>query len=416
MIRILDICDDVLFHVISFLTPLDFLLLSQTCSHFHTFVDATKHSPMNKFWKQRCEQCWKLIKENNYKSKDNKYTYDILFKSMIEFMLDVLKLSAAKPLSNNDLLQKNLRMQKQFGYNMQLTVDKVISMSSVKNTTILSMIMKQDKLDMFKIYTYNMSDKDINKRYPDFPVYESTYNGTLLYNNSLLFAAMEFRANKIAKFLLKFPNIDIHATDSPIHRNATHGVGDTPLLYASFYNQVEIVSLLINHPSMTKELMNQAGQFGAPLHCAAETDDDLTATTNIVDYIAARQDAAKIAQMLINDERTNINARDPFANASALMNAIIDEPYVAHILVDDDRFDVNVQCDMGQTALHYAAQMSQYDAFLKKEAVAVVKKILQRKDFNSINVKDEDGKTALDVAKDWDFKEMIDLLTSSQQN
>ena len=142
MIRILDICDDVLFHVISFLTPLDFLLLSQTCSHFHSFVDATKRSPMNKFWKQRCEQCWKLIKENNYKSRDNKYTYDILFQSMIEFIIEVLKLSAAKPLSNNDLLQKNLRMQKQFGYNMQLTVEKVISMSSVKNTTILSMIMK----------------------------------------------------------------------------------------------------------------------------------------------------------------------------------------------------------------------------------------------------------------------------------
>ena len=184
------------------------------------------------------------------------------------------------------------------------------------------------------------------------------------------------------------------------------GIRNTPLTHAAYCKQVEIVSLLINHPNMTEKLMNKGDKFGLkPLHCASMTKYDS------IDDIELQDNALKIAQMLINDTRTKINAVNK-EGETALMYAIESCPKIAMILIENQQCNINIQRYDGDTAFHIlifqtAERLDTTNIDIYKE---LCRKILQRKDLD-YNITNRNGETALDVAKNEKLHEIVQLIT-----
>ena len=409
--------DDTLFHVLNFLTPFDFFSFCQTCLRFHHLNDYVKYSQTDKYWHKQCETLWTLMKKNDYKHLN----YNRLFESIIDFIVGVSTKTIKNPDQN---VTRNLRKQ---GYNLKITVDTIFSNNMVfdeLDINMLVIIIEHDNLEMFKIYTCKMSDQDMNKCYKGWPTRYVSLKG---YPLSILMVVIKCGALEIAKYLLSgkadsdninikiannsvkkknnhnnynfnfnFPNIDIDTREESMFE-------DTPLTLAAYYKRVEIVSLLINHPNMTQELINYGDYIGqTPLHCACSKsnfNDDATF-----------DDAADMVKILIDDKRTNINQCNQ-RGQTALIDAIHEQTKAAHILIDHPDFDVNIQCNKGQTALHYAAKINKYinPDVSQEEAAEMVRKLLQRKDIDK-NIKDRTGRTALDFAKQNNFSQMILLL------
>ena len=148
---------------------------------------------------------------------------------------------------------------------------------------------------------------------------------------------------------------------------------------------------------MTKDGINKADSKGlAPLHCAC---DKLGADSH-----GKQNDGVKIAQMLIDDERTDVNAVD-FQGKTPLMYAIESQPKIAPILIKNDKVDVNIQSHCGNTALHVAVEFR--DIYC-----GLIKKLLSRKDFDK-NIVNNQGKTGLDLAKEnpW-MTRIVSMLTN----
>ena len=395
--QIFDINDDVLFFVISHLTPVDLLSLSQTCLHFYCLSDPTKYSAMNKYWKTKCQQFWSLTKKNKY-TTDN---YKNLFQMMASFIIHAHAMN-----KHADVYLENINSFKtlnlhQGTFGMKMTVDKFVT---ITKRSCLSYIIEADNLEMFKIFIYNTSEKYINEKLHKFP--------NLVGSNSILFGVIAFGAIKIARYLLapvenykqnddqikdsnnyNFANIDIVTFESSLTKH-------TPLTLAAYYKRVEIVSLLINHPNMTKNGINQGCFRGiVPLHCVCCVSHPSNSNPT-------EQDAASIAQMLINDERTDVNATDS-RGYTPLMYAMQRHKKVFEILINNDKIDVNAQNYHGDTVLHMAATCSPAACIGNQTPdgiVQSVKMLLRRKDFNSFDAKNIDNLTALQVAPDSRFE------------
>ena len=411
-----DIHDDALFLIIGCLKPLDFLSLSQTCLHFYHLSDPMKYCAMNKYWKIKCQKSWSLIKKNNY-ATDN---YKNLFQSMIDFMVrtigenfDQFSIIFHEPhleshSKRKDFI-KSLKLRQQ-GCNMEITMDK---MAEVLKDCFLSHIIKLDNLEMFKIYMCNMNDNFINEKI--------LYRFALTIARPIIFVVIEFGANKIARHLLapvknqenikgkNTQNYDFSSKNINIHTRDALLAEDTPLTFAADCKRVEIVSLLINHPNMTKRGINQGDASGVtPLQCACSLP-------HCSNTDAPFEDVVEIVKLLINDKRTNINAVDCYGE-TALMYAIQFQPKIAEIMMENDKYnyniDVNVQSDSGETVLHNAAQLQTDDENTRSDVIQATKKLLQRKNID-IHIKNNDNHTALDVATKENFTEMIELLNQS---
>ena len=429
MTTILQVSEDVLFVVLAYTTPLDFLSLSQTCLHFSSLNDSKKHPQINKYWQQQCECFWKLINKNNYKPKN--YNYKCLFESMANFSV----------LTDEDHGMKRKVLLLIQAYKMKIRLNDIFCKETEDYT--LGMIIKHDNLKMFKIYTCNMNDDDINTHKVR----------TRFDSKSILFAVVTSNppAMKIANYLLapveiaipidddkkknnrstdinvnntnyntansdtknsnietqmhyNFPNIDVSSAGS------TYNDMYTPLTIASHRKHVEIVSLLLNHPNMTKSELNKSDYFGqTPLHRVATSIPKGTDTANI--NINAEQDAVKIAQMLLNDERTNVNSINGNNSSTPLMYAIRTQPKVAQILIDNEKVDVNIRSHFCGTALHVAIKAMMTDKDCKKHDVIsqLIKKLLSRKDFDK-NIKNDCGETGLDLAKKANLSQIVKIL------
>ena len=393
MTSILDLPDDVLFAVLMFTTPPDLFSVSDTCSHFRNLSDRKKYPPVNKYWQQQCKCLWTLVETNNFTPQN--YDYKCLFESMVDF-ITIEKMSHTVDMAAISKTRK-------LAQNIELRMDDTLATMANEICGLLGSIIYQDNLEMFKVYTCNMTANDIRM-----------YRVVIWYqSNSLLFGVIEHASEvststKIAKYLLapiqikdkhngniiSFPNIDIHSVN--LHGSCMNTRKDTPLGHASYHRHVEIVSLLINHPNMTKDGINKAGSKGlTPLHCAC----DKLGT----DSHGKQNDGVKIAQMLIDDERTDVNAVD-FQGKTPLMYAIKSQPKIAPILIENDKVDVNIQSHCGNTALHVAVEFR--DIYC-----GLIKKLLSRKDFDK-NIVNNQGKTGLDLAKEnpW-MTRIVSMLT-----
>ena len=256
--------------------------------------DSKKHPQINKYWQQQCECFWRLINKNNYKPKN--YNYKCLFESMANFV--VLTDESVRIYGRNIEKKVDLRIQ---AYKMKLTLNDIFSKETEHYK--LGMIIKYDNLEMFKIYTCNMNDDDINTH-----KIESRFA-----SKSILFTVITSKppAMRIANYLLapveivspilindesniddttdinsnnnnnekQNPNIETYYNFAKIDVTSPEYTfsKDRPLTMASHYKHVEIVSLLMKHPNMTKNGINKGDHFGVtPLHCASTTSIILT--------------------------------------------------------------------------------------------------------------------------------------------
>ena len=472
---VLQIPDDVWFLTFCCLTPLEFVSIVQTCTHFNKLNDPTKYPAVNKCWEHHCHRLWSLCKPNNYPATLTSNFLD-LFESMIYFILSTvtgpqcLDFTEINNLPNNytaftildDPESKYQLMRKLLKplYNMEITVDRISHLS--KKTHFVAMIIAQDNDEMFKIYIHNQQQININQKtdnsdnsdhdHDNFDInspipFLSTGSGNR--GTVILFQVIQDGAVKIANYLLgrtkvdhdhdltgdekksdftnddnddngdkgskikggdsiekkdeymytysyNFPNIDVIGSKKRLY-------GDTFLTLATFHQEPDIVSLLINHPNMTKSGINQVANSGwTALHHALnhETEDpDIT---------------IEIATMLINDERTDINAVDNEGN-SVLMYATEYQPKIVPILVLNKKFNVNIQNLDGQTALHWIIERKWENGFkieLESRAIGLAKLLLKRKDFD-LNIKDKKNRTAVDLAKHLAFHTMFDLLSAN---
>ena len=255
MTSIFQVPDDIFFVVVAYLTPLDFFSMCQTCSHFYNLSDSTKHSQMNKYWQHHCQRSWRLIEENNYsKVTQSKSNYKCLFESMVDFIVT----TRADANGSKGLLRIK-------SYNMETIVDETLGVNphnDYRINPLLGLIIEHDNLEMFKVYTCNMSDEEINMCYV-----QHGYDFKLL-----LVTVVKYGAMKIANHLLQpdkskvHPYHDVFNTYNYTKIDVFYGYREDtrwyPLGLAAYHKHVEIVSLLIKHPNMTKNGINKGDVFG----------------------------------------------------------------------------------------------------------------------------------------------------------
>ena len=169
-----------------------------------------------------------------------------------------------------------------------------------------------------------------------------------------------------------FPNIDITSSRSRLPE-------DMLLIYAVRNGCDEIVSLLLNHPNMTKECINNGDEDGfTPVHYACCQSSNY--------YIDNRLNWLNMSRY---EKELFVNFDIPNSELAILKM----------LLNDCKTTDVNCVDDHGETALMYAAYLGN---------VGKVEALLSRKDIDC-NIKNMNGQTALRLAKN-DMYEIVKLL------
>lgn len=458
--NIFDISDDIWFLTFMFQTPWDFGSISLTCTHFHDLCDETKHPAVNKFWKYHCHKQWKQLKHtccnavyscsigsrkgyNFLKLYDRMANFIIVgmffrgypnldhwYKRQIRTFMD--DKSMAIPIKQ--LLESDIKREIIFDNLADKITNMEIRMNDLDNILkdeLFRLIIAFDNVDLFSIWLCNFTARntnfDINE--PVIPNEEHMYRTPQEYR--ILARVVCDNASKIAAFILgnvnemddkKDYNYNFPKINLDISIDEAYWSTNTLLTYACSSKFVEIVSLLVNHPNMTKELINKSdGLKATPLHSAV-----MKGLGGYKNPQGDRDNSFKIAQMLLNDKRISdrsINGGD-CDGVTPLMFAIIDYHKVAAILIDDDRCDVNIQRSSGDTVLHYLMHIVLARVVEKEDKkstdydmdnyLRLCEKLLQRKDLDC-NIKNDKGNTALDEAKDKKLDLFVKLLNDHQQ-
>lgn len=184
----------------------------------------------------------------------------------------------------------------------------------------------------------------------------------------------------ILQLLLAHPDIDVNISDSD---------GITPLLDAVCKNHIDIVQLLLQNPRTDINAQNNLGKtalIGA-------------STLNLPD----------IVRLLLAhpDIDVNISDRDLFGN-TPLWYAVYDGHIrIVQLLLEDSRTDVNAQNFFGSTALQGAAMKYVPPEMVNVFSIIcpallniphITKLLLEHPDID-VDLKDNDGHTALDIAQ-----------------
>jgi hypothetical protein len=162
--------------------------------------------------------------------------------------------------------------------------------------------------------------------------------------------------------------------EHPVHVNAWGGLHDTPMHAAVFADDVNILSLLIEH--------------------GADMEDQSGTSLNHAAYYGRVQ----IGQCLL-DRGANINARDRFRN-TPLINAVMHgQVEFARMLLKRGAV-IDAQNFRGQTALHYAIELRYTQA---------VRLLLELG--ADVNVRDVEGNTPSELASSCGYQEIVELLS-----
>ena len=225
--------------------------------------------------------------------------------------------------------------------------------------------------------------------------------------NTALHLAIIIANNQIIKELLKVPNINVNI----------HGTyKETPLLIATRYKNYEIIEILLNTPKLNTDI-NLRGDFSqSALDKAIELEDlelvKLLLNTPGIDVnsqnkteektslqVAILAGNTEIVKELLEHKGININSQDD-SEANTLMTAIIKGGKIFEMIFEDSRIDVNATDKYGESALHFAVAYELYDA---------TEKLLSSPEID-LSLKNQNGKTALDLAIEFKNQKIIDLI------
>ena len=157
------------------------------------------------------------------------------------------------------------------------------------------------------------------------------------------------------------------------------------LMLASRYGRETIVKLLLESPKIDVNVRDEDGR---------------TALAHGV--LGGR---IKTTKLLLEDPRVDKDARDN-EGCTALMIAADALEFAVLFLLIDHGLDINEIDNNGRTALsRNAAEGRKFHVY----------SLLDKKTQIDINVRDKDGKTALEIAEENGFSEIVDLLTAFEK-
>ena len=202
---------------------------------------------------------------------------------------------------------------------------------------------------------------------------------------SPLHRAIENNNLDIVKALLSYRNIDkeIKLPSDTTTSDGWYLGGDTPLLYASYIGNPQIVSALLD------------------ADCNIRARDDIDGAMAI--HIAAANGNNEIINLLLNKDKTLINEVDNNGEDTPLHWAIMKNFDSTVELLLSQGANPNQKNSSAQTPLHYAAMYKNMNA---------VNLLVEKYNVDK-NLKDNEGKTAYDWANENNYNEIIAYLGDS---
>jgi ankyrin repeat protein len=174
--------------------------------------------------------------------------------------------------------------------------------------------------------------------------------------------------------------------------------GMTPLIVASWLGQLEAVQLLLEKGAQ----VNATDENGWSALMWITTQSMPIENPKVAS-------GAKIAQTLIA-KGADIKLKDKSGMTALLMAAHFHHPGVAAVLLDIGA-DVNTPNAKGETPLMVAIERARYKQ-LPKQAMAIIKLFLDRG--ADKNIRDQNGRTALERAETTDLPEIVSLLRTGK--
>ena len=202
---------------------------------------------------------------------------------------------------------------------------------------------------------------------------------------SPLHRAIEKNNLDLVKALLSNKDIDkeIKLPQDRIASDGWYLGGDTPLLYASYLGNPQIVSALLD------------------ANCNIRARDDIDGAMAI--HIAAANGNNEVINLLLNKDKTLINEVDNNGEDTPLHWAIMKNFDSTVELLLNNGANPTQRNSSSQTPLHYAAMYKNMNA---------VNMLVEKYNVDK-NLKDKDGKTALDWANENNYNEIIAYLGGS---
>ena len=346
-----DISKDVWIIICGCLTPLDFLSLRQTCSFLRDTTNNRKHRSITKYWQQQCESFWYQIEKSHYKTKN----WFCLFQSMIDIIIlcdliimlkkhekTIEQLQSTDSIifsdniadgHGNNIRYKNQNLQRldaklRLIYGLKITMNAVLDEENQRSASgVLENIMTRDKVELFKIYIYN---RNVNK----IIVYNYSHGNRM--ERSVLETAIFHSSFKILEYLLgdEIDEIDDDNHDHDHDIDVTQYLTIPPLQMATDYKQVNTVSLLVKHPSMTKQGINEVDMLGrTALHSACSLARFRDQSKDVQER--AIKNGVEIIKILVNDKRTVVNMSDFNGNTPVMLAIRTHSKFVEALLTLD---------------------------------------------------------------------------------
>ena len=202
---------------------------------------------------------------------------------------------------------------------------------------------------------------------------------------SPLHRAIEIDSLDLVNALLSYKGIDteIKLPYEVTSSNGWYLGGDTPLLYASYMGNSQIVSALLN------------------ANCNIRARDDIDGAMAI--HIAAANEHNDIVNLLIKKDKTLLNEKDNNGGDTPLHWAIMKSSNSTIRLLLSLGANPSQQNSSGQHPLHYGALYGNMDA-----VVVLVEKYNVNK-----GLKDKDGDTAADIASQNGYENIASYLSGS---
>ena len=202
---------------------------------------------------------------------------------------------------------------------------------------------------------------------------------------SPLHRAIENNNLDLVKALLSYRNIDkeIKLPRDATASNGWYLGGDTPLLYASYIGNPQVVSALLD------------------ANCNIRARDDIDGAMAI--HVAAANGNNEVINLLLNKDKNLINAVDNNGEDTPLHWAIMKNLDSTAELLLSQGANPNQKNSSAQTPLHYAAMYGNANA---------VNMLVEKYNVDK-NLKDKDGKTASDLAKENNFDKIVAYLGGS---
>lgn len=202
---------------------------------------------------------------------------------------------------------------------------------------------------------------------------------------SPLHRAIEIDSLDLVNALLSYKGIDteIKLPYEVTSSNGWYLGGDTPLLYASYMGNSQIVSALLN------------------ANCNIKARDDIDGAMAI--HIAAANEHNDIVNLLIKKDKTLLNEKDNNGGDTPLHWAIMKSSNSTIRLLLSLGANPSQQNSSGQNSLHYGALYGNMDA-----VVVLVEKYNVNK-----GLKDKDGDTAADIASQNGYENIASYLSGS---